>query len=116
MAGDKDDHGGDSPKKPTRRLDRKQDTLVKERVKRPRKHRVIMHNDDYTPMEFVVHLLESIFHKTPAEATRIMLTVHTSGIGVAGVYSREIAETKATKSVRIARDQGYPLMVSSEPQ
>jgi ATP-dependent Clp protease adaptor protein ClpS len=75
-----------------------------------------MHNDDFTPMEFVVHVLEDIFHRTPAEATRIMLLVHRTGLGIAGVYSHEVAEAKAMTTIRLARDSGYPLLVTTEPE
>ena len=98
------------------RLDRQSDTMVKERTKRPRRYQVLLHNDDFTPMEFVTQILETIFRKSGAEATRIMLTVHNSGLGVAGVYSREIAETKAMRTIQLAREAGYPLMVSTEPE
>ncbi|MBW2465945.1 MAG: ATP-dependent Clp protease adaptor ClpS, partial [Deltaproteobacteria bacterium] len=63
-------------------------------VKEPSLYKVLLHNDDYTSMEFVVLLLEKVFHKSTAEATRIMLNVHQQGIGIAGVYHKEIAETK----------------------
>jgi len=115
MAGDKD--GKKQP--PSRRDGRRQrekHTLVKERTRRPRRHKVIMHNDDFTPMEFVVHVLEVVFRRTPAEATRIMLTVHNEGAGVAGVYSLEIAETKAATCVDAARERNYPLLVTTEPE
>jgi ATP-dependent Clp protease adaptor protein ClpS len=101
-------------KSPTTRRD--EQTLVKERLKRPERHKVVLHNDDYTPMEFVVELLETMFSRSGAEATRIMLLVHRNGIGIAGVYSREIAEAKATKSVRIARESGYPFLCTTEPE
>ena len=90
--------------------------MVKERIKRPRKHKVLLHNDDFTPMEFVVEILESVFNRSGTEATRIMLTVHRSGLGVAGVYSREIAEAKAIKTVRFARESGYPLLCTTESE
>ncbi len=101
-------------KSPTTRRD--EQTLVKERLKRPVRHKVVLHNDDYTPMEFVVELLESIFNRSGAEATRIMLHVHRNGNGIAGVYSREIAEAKALKSVKLARDSGYPFLATTEPE
>merc|ERR1712093_224441 len=89
---------------------RQEDTRVKDRITRPRKYKVIMMNDDYTPMEFVVGILEQIFHRSSAEATRIMMTVHKEGSGIAGVYSREIAETKKNQCIQIARSNGFPLM------
>ncbi len=106
MGSDKNDNG----------TKRREDTSVLERLKRPRKHKVIFHNDDYTPMEFVIHVLEEVFHHTPASATRIMLTVHTSGKGVAGTYSHEIAEAKSNQTTRVAQEAGFPLMVTTEPE
>ena len=91
-------------------------TKVIERIQRPRRYKVIMHNDDYTPMPFVVQILQQIFHRTSAEATRIMLTIHNQGAGIAGVYSREIAETKCNKTIQISRENGFPLMLSTEPE
>ena len=105
-----------SDKKKTPSIHRDEQTLVRERLKRPRKHKVVLHNDDYTPMEFVVEVLESLFNRSSAEATRIMLTVHRSGIGVAGVFSSEVAEAKAVKTVRYARESGYPLLCTTEPE
>ncbi len=97
------------------RREKREDTLVKERTKRPRKYKVLLHNDDFTPMEFVVDVLESIFFRSKAEATRIMLHVHRNGTGIAGVYSHEVAESKALKTIQVAREAGYPLMASTEP-
>ena len=95
---------------------RQSDTKTKERVSRPRKYKVVMFNDDYTPMEFVIQILEQIFNRSSAEATRIMLTVHRQGSGIAGVYSKEIATTKCDKSIQIAREFGFPLMLEIEPE
>jgi len=96
---------------------KKQDsTKVLEKVTRPRKYKVIMFNDDFTPMEFVTMILETIFNKSAAEATRIMLTVHRQGSGVAGVYTKEIAVTKKERATQLSREKGYPLMMDIEPE
>lgn len=91
-------------------------TRKKERTKRPRRYKVIFHNDDYTTMEFVVRVLESIFHKSPAEATQVMLKIHKDGSGVAGVYTREVAETKREQTLQWAREEQHPLMLTIEPE
>ena len=86
------------------------------RTEEPRQFKVLLHNDDYTTMEFVVLILESIFGKSPAEAFRIMMHVHTRGAGIAGVYSHEVAETKAAMVQEHAREAGHPLRCSIEPE
>ena len=83
-------------------------------IKDPEQYRVVLLNDDYTPMDFVVQILESIFHRQPAEAYRIMMQVHTQGSGVAGVYTHEVAETKVETVVGLAQDAGYPLQAAME--
>jgi ATP-dependent Clp protease adaptor protein ClpS len=83
---------------------------------KPQLYKVLLHNDDYTTMEFVVMVLESIFGKSPAEAYRIMMHVHTKGLGIAGVYPFEVAETKAASVHDRAREGGHPLRCSIEPE
>jgi ATP-dependent Clp protease adaptor protein ClpS len=94
------------------------DGAVKERVqdktKEPTLFNVVLLNDDYTPMPFVVEVLENIFSKSPAEAYRIMMQVHLNGRGVAGIYPWEVAETKADTVVSRAQAAGYPLQVTIE--
>jgi ATP-dependent Clp protease adaptor protein ClpS len=80
----------------------------------PRLYKVLLHNDDYTTMEFVIEVLQDIFAKSPAEAFRIMMHVHERGIGVCGAYPYEIAETKVAQVRERARGQGFPLRASVE--
>jgi len=89
-------------------------TETERKVKHPPMYKVILHNDDYTTMEFVVEVLQKVFHKTPADATMIMLHVHRNGIGVAGVYTHEVAETKVTVVEAMAREHEFPLKCSLE--
>lgn len=89
---------------------------VKERIEKPRMFKVLIHNDDYTTMEFVVEVLMQVFHRSRVEATRIMLLIHNSGKGVAGVYTKEIAEAKADQATDRARSAGYPLLATIEPE
>lgn len=88
--------------------------LSKDRLEEPPLFRVVLHNDDYTSMEFVVFLLQRVFHHGQAAATRIMLNIHQSGIGVAGLYTREIAETRVAQVSRLAREAGHPLQCTME--
>jgi ATP-dependent Clp protease adaptor protein ClpS len=84
------------------------------KLKRPPLYRVILINDDYTPMEFVVEVLESIFSMERPKATRVMLEVHTKGKGICGVYNFEIAETKVAQVMSIAQQQQHPLLCTME--
>jgi ATP-dependent Clp protease adaptor protein ClpS len=84
------------------------------KLKRPPLYRVILVNDDYTPMEFVVEVLETVFGMERSQATRVMLEVHTKGKGICGVYSYEIAETKVAQVTNIAQQQQHPLLCSME--
>lgn len=92
--------------------------VVKTRPKtrKPAMYKVLMLNDDYTPMEFVVHVLERFFQKTREEATRIMLHVHRRGVGVCGVYTYEVAETKVTQVMDLARQNQHPLQCTIEKE
>jgi ATP-dependent Clp protease adaptor protein ClpS len=87
---------------------------VREKTKEPALHSVVLLNDDYTTMEFVVEVLETVFQKSPAEAYRVMMQVHLEGRGVAGVYPWEVAETKVDTLLSRARDAGHPLQAIIE--
>ena len=91
-------------------------TLTRTRTKKPSMYKVLMLNDDYTPMEFVVDVLQHIFQKNREEATQIMLHVHQKGVGVCGVYTYEIAETKVTQTVDYARKNQHPLQCTLEKE
>ena len=91
-------------------------TATRKKVSRPERYKVILYNDDYTPMEFVVNILEQIFGKGPSEATAIMLAIHNSGLGVAGVYVLEVAETKVARVHQAAEKRGYPLRAGVEKE
>ena len=88
----------------------------REETKVPRRYRVLMHNDDYTTREFVVEVLRTVFHHSEGDAVRIMLHVHYNGLGVAGVFTREVAETKIRVVEQLAREREYPLRLSMEPE
>jgi ATP-dependent Clp protease adaptor protein ClpS len=90
--------------------------LTEETIKtqEPRLYKVLLHNDDYTSMEFVIAILETIFHKSPHDATKIMLNVHNEGVGIAGVYTREICETKIAVVHQLAEKNEFPLRCSME--
>ena len=91
-------------------------TKTKTQTKKPSMYRVLLLNDDYTPMEFVVHVLERFFQKSREEATRIMLHVHRRGVGVCGVYTYEVAETKVTQVMDLARQNQHPLQCTIEKE
>jgi ATP-dependent Clp protease adaptor protein ClpS len=90
------------------------ETRPKQKLKPPPRYRVLLHNDDYTTMEFVVWILETVFHHDEATATAIMLHVHRNGIGVAGVYTHEVAEARAARVEALARTHEFPLRCTLE--
>src|SRR3989337_1160279 len=89
---------------------------TKQETKKPELYKVLLLNDDYTTMDFVVEVLESVFHKQPAEAYRIMMAVHLQGKGLCGVYPFEVAETKVASVIERARENGFPLRATMEPE
>ncbi|HLT22127.1 MAG TPA: ATP-dependent Clp protease adapter ClpS [Bacteriovoracaceae bacterium] len=91
-------------------------TASKQEVKRPRRYLVIMHNDDYTTMEFVIHVLEKFFNHHPDQAYRIMLEVHHKGRATCGIFTYEVAESKVAKVIKYARDNDHPLKCTLEPE
>lgn len=91
------------------------DARPDQQVEPPRMWQVLLHNDDYTTQEFVVWVLETVFHKPRAEAFAIMMNVHRTGIGVAGVFTRDVADTKAKAAQDAAEEQEFPLLVTVEP-
>lgn len=105
-----------APGAPKERREEGVATAERKKTRRPDRYKVLLYNDDYTPMDFVVNVLVQIFGKSPAAATQIMLQVHRGGLGVAGVYIREIAETKVVTVHRLAEDRGYPLRAGVEKE
>jgi ATP-dependent Clp protease adaptor protein ClpS len=105
---------------PKKKMDKQSDIGVldkqKNKVEPPRKYKVVLYNDDYTSMDFVVVILETLFHRSKAEATRIMLNVHNKGRGIAGVYSKEIADTKVAQVKQAAAQYELPLLAEAEPE
>lgn len=95
---------------------RDEDSDVLTKAKKPRLYKVILLNDNYTTMEFVVYVLQKYFQKNEHEAKRIMLDVHNNGSGVAGTYPREVAETKVKQVMAHAEQEGFPLACKSEPE
>ncbi|MCH2175131.1 MAG: ATP-dependent Clp protease adaptor ClpS [Lentisphaeria bacterium] len=92
------------------------DTMELNRTKLPPKYKVLLHNDDYTPMGFVVEVLIQVFRRSEIEAYEIMMNVHQRGIGVAGIYTKEIAETKANQVMGVAELEEHPLKCTIEPE
>ena len=91
-------------------------TKVKTKVERPRLHKVILVNDDYTPRDFVVRVLKAEFRMSEDQAMRVMMTAHQRGVCVVAVFTKDIAESKATTATDAARKKGYPLLFTTEPE
>jgi ATP-dependent Clp protease adaptor protein ClpS len=89
-------------------------TRKRAKVREPGQWKVLLHNDDYTTQEFVVWLLKTVFRKSELEATAIMLAVHKAGVGVAGIYTRDVAETRAERARQLAERDGFPLLLTVE--
>ncbi len=102
-AGDRERRGGVAEK-------------TRERQAKPPRFKVVLYTDDYTPMQFVVGILENVFKKDPSEATALMLQIHRKGQGVAGIYTLDVAETKVATVHRMAEERGYPLRAGVEEQ
>ncbi len=109
MAGQKRPDGGDTAVAAPK-------TRTEKETRRPRLYKVLLHNDDFTTQEFVDWVLMNVFKHDPESAHRIMLHVHMHGVGVAGIYPYEIAETKAQKTMELAREAEYPLLATLEPE
>ncbi len=107
---------GSPPHDPLKERERGLATKERSKTARPPRFKVILYNDDYTPMEFVVQVLEKVFKKSPSAATQIMLQIHRGGMGVAGVFVLEIAETKSGTVHRMAEERGYPLRTGVEKE
>jgi ATP-dependent Clp protease adaptor protein ClpS len=96
--------------------DVKPKTKVKTKTERPRLHKVILINDDYTPRDFVVTVLKAEFRMSEDEAYKVMITAHRRGVCVVAVFTKDVAETKATRATEAGRSKGYPLMFTTEPE
>ena len=94
----------------------KPDTVLKPKIEQPRLYKVVLLNDDYTPREFVVKVLQAVFRTTEDQGYRIMMTAHQRGVCVVATYTRDVAESKAKEGTDMGRQKGYPLMFSTEPE
>jgi ATP-dependent Clp protease adaptor protein ClpS len=105
-------------RKPAANPEHQDDLAVEERpvTQKPRRYNVVLHNDDYTTMEFVELVLMKFFHKSETEATQIMLHVHHKGFGIVGVFTRDVAESKAVQVMDFAKEHGHPLRCTAEPE
>ena len=92
------------------------ESRTEQELEKPRMWRVLLHNDDYTTQDFVVWVLETIFHKPQGEAVAIMMSVHRSGLGVAGIFTHDVAETKVKTTQQLAEEHEFPLLVTMEPE
>jgi ATP-dependent Clp protease adaptor protein ClpS len=92
------------------------ESRAEQKLERPRMWRVLLHNDDYTTQDFVVWVLETVFHKPRGEAFTVMLSVHQTGLGVAGIYTHDVAETKLKATRNLAEQHEFPLLVTMEPE
>lgn len=92
------------------------ETRSAQKLQRPSMWRVLLHNDDYTTQDFVVWVLETVFHKSSSEAFAIMASVHQTGLGEAGVFTHDVAETKVRKTEQLATEHEFPLLVTMEPE
>lgn len=99
-----------------REIDTIAKTKVKPKTKRPRLHKVILVNDDFTPREFVVTVLKAVFRMSEEQAYRVMMTAHRLGVCVVAVFTRDVAESKATEATEMGRRAGHPLMFTTEPE
>jgi ATP-dependent Clp protease adaptor protein ClpS len=111
MPGPNEPHGGGAPQHGDAVLER-----TRQQTQEPKLYKVILLNDDYTTMEFVVLVLEQVFLKSPAEAFRVMMHVHTQGKGLCGLYPHDIAETKIETVHEMAKEHGFPLRADMEPE
>jgi ATP-dependent Clp protease adaptor protein ClpS len=91
-------------------------TKTRPKTERPRLHKVILVNDDYTPREFVVVVLKAVFRMSEDQAYRVMVTAHMRGVCVVAVFAKDIAESKATEATELGKEKGYPLMFTTEPE
>lgn len=91
-------------------------TETRTKPSRPHMHRVILLNDDYTPREFVITVLQAVFRMSPAQANGVMLAAHQRGVCVVAVYTREVAETKAAQGTEMGQREGYPLTFTTQPE
>lgn len=97
-------------------IDLKPKAKAEPKTEQPRLHKVILVNDDFTPREFVVHVLAAVFRMGPETARRVMMTAHQRGTSVVAVYARDVAESKATEATDLGRKAGHPLMFTTEPE
>ena len=97
-------------------IDVKPDTIAKPKIEQPRLYKVILINDDFTPREFVVTVLKGEFKLSEDQAHRVMITAHTRGVCVVAVFTRDVAETKATRATDAGKAKGYPLLFTTEPE